>query len=108
MWSPLRFLEQLLIVSHGLNLLRRILHDEVTARRLNSVLVRIVVNNGMLATEVIPGRRGRDTPLQRGSLPGIVRRGLAFEPAVNQVVEKNQLYSACKQGGNSDEFVYGH
>src|ERR1700748_1585210 len=62
----------------------------------------------MRATEVIPWWRRRNAPLQRCTVPGIFRRRLSSEAAVNQVEEKNQLRATGDERGNRDEFMKRH
>src|ERR1700692_2391115 len=94
----------LLLFVHGCNLLWRGLHNVVASRTLHPILVGIVVNHGQMIAEIGVRRRGGGrAPLERGALPRIVWRWFAPEPAVNQVVDKNQLGSARDEGGNSNE-----
>src|SRR6266849_1722246 len=93
-------------LSHSFNLLGRILHHIVASRTLHSILVWIVVNHGMLPAKVVE-RRGRGyRPLQRSSLPGILRRWLSLESAVNQVVQENELGSTGAESSDGDELVH--
>src|SRR6516165_11078059 len=74
--------------------LGRSLHDEVARRAFDSILVRIVVHDRMLAVEIVPRRRRGNTPLQRSPIPRIFRSRLSLEAAVDQVREKDELGSA--------------
>src|ERR1700676_3286401 len=79
-------------------LLRRSLHQVVTGGTLHSVLIRIVVDNRMHATEVVERRRRRrGPPFQRSGLPGIRRCDRSLKAAVDQVIEKNQLRRSREQ-----------
>src|SRR6266436_6400947 len=90
-----------------LNLLRRSLHYVVTSRTLHSILIGIVVNHGMLAAKIVPGRRRSRAPLERCGLPRVIWRRLAPEPAVDQVVDKNKLGRAGDEGSDGYPFVDG-
>ena len=58
-------------------------------------LVQMTMRNRQLPAEVIERWRRRwSAPLERGSLPGILRRRLAPEATVNQVVQEDELRSA--------------
>src|SRR6266478_5759935 len=90
----------------GLHLLRRSLHNVVTHRTLHAVLIGIVVNHRMLTAKIVERRRRRRAPLQRSALPRIIWRRLAPEPAVNQVVEKNQLRHTRNESSNGDPSMH--
>src|SRR6266446_196435 len=97
----------LLLFVLRLNLLRRSLHYVVTSRTLHSILIGIVVNHGMLAAKIVPGRRRSRAPLERSGLPRVIWRRLAPEPAVDQVVDKNKLGRAGDEGSDGYPFVDG-
>src|SRR5882724_7784574 len=90
----------------GFHLLRRSLHNVVTHRTLHAVLIGIVVNHRMLTAKIVERRRRRRAPLQRSALPRIIWRRLAPEPAVNQVVEENQLSSTRNESSNGDPSMH--
>src|SRR5882762_8807496 len=88
--------------------LRRILHDVVALRTLHIILIGVVINDGMLAAKIIPGWRGRNTPLERGSVPRVFRSRRALITAVNQVEDEDELRGASAESGYRDELVQRH
>src|SRR5260370_15571673 len=60
----------------------------------------------MPAAEVIVRRRRGYGPFERGALPRILRGRLSPKPAVNEVVNENQLHCAGKERGDRDELVH--
>ena len=65
----------------------------------------IVINDGMISTEIVP-RWGRwNTPFERSSPPRICRGLLSAKAAVNQIEKENKLRSPGRKSGNRDEFV---
>src|SRR5882757_5700054 len=89
-------------------MLRRILHHVVARGAFHTVLIWVVVDDRMLVAKVIPWRRRRNTPLERGSIPRVLQRGLAPETAVKQIEKKNQLGAAGSERGNGDELMQWH
>src|SRR5580658_1794793 len=87
------------------DLFRRRLHHKVAGGALQTVLMRVMINNRMIATEIVP-RRGRwNAPFERCSLPRI-RHGLfSAKSAIDQVEEENELRGACTKRRDGDEFV---
>src|SRR5262249_42363251 len=57
-------LDQFLVLSGRLDLLRRILHNVSATRPLNPVLIGIVKNDGQLPAEVVPRGRRWGSPLE--------------------------------------------
>src|ERR1700686_5885893 len=62
----------------------------------------------MLAAKIIPGWRGRNTPLERGSAPRVFRSRRAPITAVNQVENEDELSGASAESGDSNELVQRH
>src|SRR5260370_5328667 len=60
----------------------------------------------MPAAEVIVRRRRGYGPFEGGSLPRILRGRLSPKPAVNEVVNENQLHCAGKERRDCDELVH--
>src|SRR5882672_1470871 len=89
-------------------LLRRILHDEIGARAFNSVLIWIAINDRVLAAEIVPGRRTGSRPLQGNRVPRIVWGRCAFETAVDQIEQKDQLRCARAERSDGDEPMHGN
>src|ERR1700674_2673707 len=82
-----------------LRLLGRILHHKIALGAFHSILIRIVVNDGMLTSEIVP-RWGRgNAPFERGCVPWILRGLLAAESAVNQIKQKYELCSSGNECG---------
>src|ERR1700694_1481656 len=102
--SPL----QILFIRSVGGRLRRILHDVVAFRTFHIVLIRVVINDRMLPAKIIPGRRGRNTPLERRPFPWVLRSGRALITAVNQVEDEDELRGASSESGDSDELVQRH
>src|SRR5208283_242026 len=83
------------------------LHDVVGARSFDAVLIRIVIDHGHLVPEVIVGWRSRRTALERSSLPRIVIGSVrAPEPAMDEIVEENELGKTCDQRSDCDELMH--
>src|SRR5262249_10465386 len=56
--------------------------------------------------EVIRGRRRTwSAPLQRSGAPRISRRGASAQPAVYEVIKKDELHRPCQQCRDSNELV---
>src|SRR5579871_772416 len=89
--------------------LRGRLHDVVARRTLDAVLIRVVINDRVLAAEIVEWRRRRGRrPLERGCLPGVGRRRNPFEAAVDKVKDKDELHCSGEEGRISDEPVNRH
>src|ERR1700720_2251578 len=101
------YISRLLLFVHGCNLLRGSLHNVVASRTLDPILVGIVVNHGKVIAEIVMrGRGGGRAPLQRSRFPRIIAGWRASEPAVDQVIHKDQLGSAGDEGGDGDELMH--
>src|SRR5260370_8774153 len=72
--------------------LRRILHDVVAFRTLHIILIGVVINYRMLAAEIIPSRRRRNTPLDGRPFPWFLPGGPAFKPPTNPVQDTKYLH----------------
>src|SRR5713226_7264658 len=64
-----------------------------------------MINNGMLAAEIIPGWRRRNTPLECRAVPGVFRSRRTLETAINQVEDEDELRRASAESRDSDELV---
>ena len=60
----------------------------------------------MLTAKIVDRRWRGGAPLQRRAFPRIIWRRLAPEPAMNQVVEKNQLCRSRNESSNRDPAVH--
>src|ERR1700735_3085530 len=82
------------------------LHHVVGARALDAVLIRIVINHRHLVAKVVVGRWRSGAPLKRCAFPRIIVRGhVTFEPAIDQVVNEDELGETGDERGNGDEPV---
>src|SRR5271170_6079033 len=90
------------------NLLRRSLHHKVAGGSLQTVLIRVMINNRMISTEIVPGRRRWNAPFERSSLPRVCGSLLSAKTAVDQVEKENKLRRSGSERGDGDEFVQGH
>src|SRR6266480_4460691 len=83
----------------------RVLHDEISMRSFDSIFVGTVIDHDVPATKIVKWRRRCGRPFQRSSLPRILWCGRTLEPAVNQVVEKDQLRRTSNKCPDADELV---
>src|SRR5215472_159260 len=81
-WSPWNFALNFRVLRRCGHLLGRVLHQVVPSRTLDSVLIGVVVYDGMLAAKIIEGRRRRNGPLKGRAFPGIHRSRISLEAAV--------------------------
>src|SRR5579862_6206699 len=101
---PKQIVRALGLVAHRIHFLRRGLHHVVSLRTLHSELIGIVEDFRQLIAKIVVRRwRGGSAPLQGRRLPWIVRRRLAPEATMNQVVDEDQLYRAGKESRDGDE-----
>src|SRR4030065_307915 len=83
-----------------------VLRDEVLLGTRHAVIVRPAVDQRQRRAKVAMPRRGvRGLPLQRGGVPGVAARWLAFEIAPDQVVQKHDLDGAHDQRRDGDTDV---
>src|SRR5580704_7735964 len=101
----LSFREQPHSVRSASRRLRRILHDVIALRTLYAVLIGIVINDRMLISKIIPGRRRRNAPFERGAFPRIFRSRLTLEVAVDQIKDKDELSRTRTKSRDGDELV---
>src|SRR5882762_4911363 len=94
-----------LLVVRSLDSFRRILHYIIATRALDAVLIGIVINHRQFAGKVVVRRGGSRGPFQGSGFPRIIRRGSALEPAMDQVIQENELGKAGEQGSDGDEPV---
>src|SRR2546429_10011337 len=62
----------------------------------------------MLAAEIVPGWRRRNTPLERGSVPWVFRSRHTPITTVNQIEDEDELRRASAESGDGDELVQRH
>src|SRR2546429_4711061 len=74
-------------------------------RSFDSIFVGAVIDHDVPATKIVKWRRRCGRPFQRSSLPRILWCGRTLEPAINQVVEKDQLRRTSNKCRDADELV---
>src|ERR1700735_181181 len=86
---------------------RQILRDEILSISRDAEFIWTAIHAGIMAAEIIDGRRRVRDPFESRSIPRILAGDRAVLQAPEKVEEENELRSRCDKRGVGHEHMYG-